>query len=371
MSAAAGSRPIRVLHVVSAGELGGAERMLLDLVTDDPGTSHTIALFSPSDRVLGAFRDAGVAVHEHKVRSEGPFAMVARAMLPGDVAWLTSLLEATRAEVVHLHTFGSQVVGTRAALARKLPIVRTEHSTRVFDDPSCWVFVRFVIGDAAISCSVSDDVRQVAKKKLPALAPRLRVIPNGVRLEAFPPLPTRAAGAHPRAAVVSRLEPRKGVDVVLRALVGCPELELDVCGDGPDAPKLRELARTLGIAHRTRFLGHVSDVSAALRDVDMVISGARKEGLGLTLLEAMASRRVVVATPVGGVPEFVRDGDTGLLSRDGSPEALARAIARARALAQADREALVERARAVVERTYSLAAMRAAYAAIYRELTSR
>lgn len=345
--------------------------MLVSLTKGDRAVHHEIALFSPEDRVIEAFRAEGLALHVRKVRSEGPFAMLARAAGPSELAWLTGVIQRTRADVVHLHTFGAQVVGTRAAKATGRPIVRTEHSTRVFDDPSCWMFVRFVIGEAAISCSVSEDVRDVARKKAPSVAARMRVVPNGVPLEAFPVLPARPPAARarsPRAAVIARLEPRKGVDVALRALVHVPALALDVCGEGPDGHDLRALARTLGIAGRVRFLGHVSDVSRALADVDLVVSGARKEGLGLTLLEAMASGRLVVATPVGGVPEIVHDGATGLLSTGGGPEALSRAILRALSLPDEERTAIEDGARAMVEARFSVSAMRAAYAGIYREL---
>lgn len=361
------SSGVRILHVVSAGELGGAERMLVDLAKGETIDTHTIALFSPSERVRSTFREEGLRVVERRVRSEGPFAMLVRSLGPADVAWLSGVISDTRADVVHLHTFGSQVVGTRAALARNRAIVRTEHSTRVFDDPSCWAFARFCIPSATVSCAVSAAVLEVARAKAKGTAERMRVVPNGVRLEGFPELPPRVASGPRRAAVVGRLEPRKGIDVVLRAVARVPDLHLDVCGDGPDAPMLRELARRLGIAGRTRFLGHTSEVHAALRDIDVVLSGARKEGLGLALLEAMATGRLVVATPVGGVPEFVVDGATGFLSTDGSPEALARAAVRALGLSVTDRDAILGRARALVVEKYSLGAMRAAYAAIYRE----
>ena len=361
------SSGVRVLHVVSAGELGGAERMLVDLAKGETDT-HTIALFSPSERVRSTFREEGLRVVERPVRSEGPLAILVRSLGPADVAWLSGVISDTQADVVHLHTFGSQVVGTRAALGRNRAIVRTEHSTRVFDDPSCWAFARFCIPKATVSCAVSTAVLEVARAKAKGAVARMRVVPNGVRLEGFPELPPRIASGPKRAVVIGRLEPRKGIDIVLRAVARVPDLHLDVCGDGPDAPMLRELARSLGIVGRTRFLGHTSDVLGALRDVDIVLSGARKEGLGLALLEAMATGRVVVATPVGGVPEFVLDGSTGFLATDGSPEGLARAAIRALGMSATHHEALVRRARALVVEKYSLDAMRVAYAAIYREV---
>ena len=93
--------------------------------------------------------------------------------------------KSTSANVLHLHTFGAQVVGARVGRASRTPIVRTEHSTRVFDDPSCWALVRSTIEDARVSCSVSEAVRRVALAKA---GPRLRdarVVPNGVDVDTF------------------------------------------------------------------------------------------------------------------------------------------------------------------------------------------
>jgi glycosyltransferase involved in cell wall biosynthesis len=277
------------------------------------------------------------------------------------------VLRSSGANILHLHTFGAQVVGARVGRAARAPIVRTEHSTRVFDDPSCWALVRSTLGEARVSCSVSEAVRRVALEKAGARLRDARVVPNGVDVDTFAPLPRRPPGRR-RVGVVGRIEPRKGVDVALEALAPFEDVEIDVVGDGPDAPAIRALARSLGMLGRTRFRGHVADVHAALGEVDMVVSGARKEGLGLALLEAMAARRLVVATPTGGVPEFLHDGRTGFLAANGTKEALSRAVARALAVPDTTTEAILERARAAVVSRFSLTAMCRAYAAIYREL---
>ncbi|MBK8216197.1 MAG: glycosyltransferase family 4 protein [Myxococcales bacterium] len=359
--------PPKILHVVSAGELGGAERMLFDLVRHDTESAHAVALYSPSDAIVQAFRERVPELHVRRVRSEGPVAMLARAYGSAEAEWLERAWKSTAANVLHLHTFGAQVVGARVGRALRAPIVRTEHSTRVFDDPSCWALVRSTIEDARVSCSVSEAVRRVALAKAGARLRDARVVPNGVDVDTFSPLPRRSA-ARKRVAIVGRIEPRKGVDIALEALAPFQDLEIDIVGDGPDAPAIRALARSLGMLGRTRFRGHVTDVHAALGEVDLVVSGARKEGLGLALLEAMAARRLVVATPTGGVPEFLQEGRTGFLAANGSKGALSRAVSRALAVPEATTEAILDRAATLVLSRFSVGAMCRAYAAIYREL---
>lgn len=359
--------PPKVLHVVSAGELGGAERMLFDLVRHDPESAHAVALFSPSDAIVQAFRERVPELHVRRVRSEGPFAMLARAYGSAETEWLERVRRSSAADILHLHTFGAQVVGARVGRAARAPVVRTEHSTRVFDDPSCWALVRSTISEARVSCSVSEAVRRVAVAKAGGRLGDARVVPNGVDVDTFTRLPSRPHGRK-RVAIVGRIEPRKGVDVALEALLPFEDLEIDIVGDGPDAPAIRALARSLGMLGRTRFRGHVADVHAALGEVDLVVSGARKEGLGLALLEAMAARRLVIATPTGGVPEFLEDGRTGFLAANGSKDALSRAVSRALAVPETTTEAILERASAMVLSRFSVRAMCRAYAAIYREL---
>lgn len=376
---------LSILHVLSAGEVGGAERMVVDLARDQDDT-HAFALFAPApktsetDPVRAFFRASGVPLFDRGPVSDGPFGTLRRSFGSDDVSWLVEIVRRERIDVVHVHTFGAQGVGTRAAIATGRALVRTEHSTRIFDDPSCWVFARRTLPKAHVSCAVSEDVRRTAHEQSPAVTANMRVVPNGVDLARFPLLPrlpiarARAREAEtrgPRLVVVGRLEPRKGVDLVLEAVSRLPHVTLDVVGDGPSGPALREHARRLGLLGRTRFLGATRDVSAALAEADFVVSGARKEGLGLALLEAMASGRPVVAPRVGGIGEFLRDGETGFLAEASAPNervtALTRALDRALATPASALEALVARARAEVETRYSLEAMHAGYRSAYRD----
>ena len=356
------------MHVVVAGEVGGAERMLVDLAcTEAAGLHHTVAVLSPDVRVPQLFRSASLRVIARR-GAEGPLPFLCRSLGRTDLAWLAGVLRSERATAVHLHTFASQVLGTRAALAAGLPVVRTEHSTRAFVDPTCWPFARWSLARAAASVAVSRHVHDVALARAPWLASRARVVPNGVDLGRFA-ASTGPADGPLRLAVVGRLEPRKGVDVAIELAARVPSLHLDVVGDGDLRAALGEQARRVGAADRVRFLGYLDDVRPAIARCHALLCTSRTEGLGLALLEGMAMGRPVVGFRVGGAAE-IADGELGAwLTEPGDLAALASAVRRA-----ADDPgrllALGPQARARVVERFSARAMRDAYARTYDEVLS-
>jgi glycosyltransferase involved in cell wall biosynthesis len=346
--------------------------MLVDLAGRGARRRHSIALLTPNDRVRALFRDAGLDVDDRGPVREGPLSYLARSFGPRDAAWVNGVLERRRASIAHLHTFASQVVGTRAALKSSIRVIRTEHSTRVYDDPSCWLFSRWSLARTDAVVCISEHVARVANAKAPWLGKKLRVIPNGVDTAHFAPGGDAAIAEAPsrplRFVSLGRLDPRKGLDVALAALARVPRAELDIVGDGEAREALSALAARLGVADRVRFVGFVDDVRASIAKADAALSSARAEGLGIALLEAMAMERPVVALPTGGVPEIVADGDTGWLALGHDAEALARVMQDA-----VERRDEVrrrgQRARASVESRFSVDAMRHGYDAIYDELT--
>jgi phosphatidylinositol alpha-1,6-mannosyltransferase len=180
------------------------------------------------------------------------------------------------------------------------------------------------------------------------LPERVVKVPYGAEPRPAPPPP-----AGHRLLSVGRLVPRKGVDMVLRALPRLPpEVTYRVVGSGPDAPRLRQLAETEGVAERTRFLGRVdaATLEDEYRGCTLFVLPARRtadgelEGYGLVYFEAAAWGRPVVAGRSGGEVDAVVDGVTGLLvdgtALDGLVEALGCLLAnpgRLRALGAAGR----------------------------------
>jgi glycosyltransferase involved in cell wall biosynthesis len=369
-----------VVHVVVAGEVGGAERMLVDLArtagTGAPRRKHSIALLTPSDRLRALFRDAGLELDDRGPVRESPLSYLARSFGARDAEWIAGVVRKRGAKIVHLHTFGSQVVGTRGARRAGARVVRTEHSTRVYDDPSCWPFSRWSLARVDAVVAISEHVASVARAKAPWAEGKLRVVPNGVDAEYF--APRAGAGARTRTSAstgaealrfvaLGRLDRRKGLDVAFAALARVPGAVLDVVGDGDERAALVAEAARLGVSDRVRFLGWVDDVRSAIAEADVALSSARAEGLGIALLEAMAMERTVVALPTGGVPEIVADGATGWLAHGHGAEALARVMQDAVERRDEVRARSV-RARASVVARFSIEAMRRGYDAVYDTL---
>ena len=126
--------------------------------------------------------------------------------------------------------------------------------------------------------------------------------------------------------------PIKGHLVLLRALAQArgrvPGVTLDVAGRGPLEPALRSYARELGLDDAIRFLGFVSPIERAIEDAAIVVVPSIGEGFGMVALEAMERARPVIVSAVGGLPEIVEDGETGIVVAPGDVEALADAIVR-------------------------------------------
>jgi glycosyltransferase involved in cell wall biosynthesis len=342
--------------------------MLADLASHpaETGAEHSIAVLSPSPALAALFRRRSIRVHDPGPVAEGTLPFLRTSFGRRRVAWLSSVLRREGARVVHLHTFASQVLGTRAALEAGARVLRTEHSTRVFDDPSCWPFSRWSLARTNASVAVSEHVLERAATRAGWARGRMRVVPNGVDLAHFAPRPEPPRGTF-TFGVVGRLEPRKGVDLAIRAVARVPGVKLEVIGDGLERPSLEALAGALRVGDRVAFRGFLEDTRPAVERCHAVLCSSRSEGLGIALLEAMAMQRTVVGFRVGGVAEIVQHGRTGLLVDEGDLDALVRAMSEA-ADAPGRTLELGRSAREHVSSRFSTDVMCAGYARAYGEL---
>ena len=275
--------------------------------------------------------------------------------------------------------------GLFAALAGRLAgvraIVRTEHSThhpgrhaalydRVFEPVATALTHRVVC--------VCEAVRESQRARTPWAAGRLVLIPNGISAAA--PADRGAARAALGLApadvavlTVASLTPAKAQDVLIEAFATvartAPGARLFLAGDGPLRGKLEEQARRLGLEGRARFLGVRQDVPALFAAADLFVLSSVREGLSLSLLEAMRAGRAAVVTGVGGNGEAVVPGETGLVVPVGDVAALARALA-GLAADGAKREAWGRAARRRWEETFTADHMVRDTEALYRGLLS-
>lgn len=215
---------------------------------------------------------------------------------------------------------------------------------------------------------VSNGAKQMIEETVAPKPRRLRVIPNGVPDRDLP-APARELAGDSAIGAVGRLSPEKGYDVLLRALAELPGATLTLVGAGPEQPRLEQLAGELGLRGRIRATGWLTDYHPLLSTFDVFVQPSRTDAAPLSVIEAMLAARPVVATEVGGLPELVIHGETGLLVPPDQPRALAEAIAQL--LGDPDRRRRMgERGRAVARERFSVERMVDGYQLLYDELVA-
>ena len=188
----------------------------------------------------------------------------------------------------------------------------------------------FIVRRSDRIITVSNAVAQHARRMGGHSAP-LTVIPNGVDTGVFYPAPDRNRTGQ-TVLFIGRLVPNKGPKTLIQAvplvLVQHPQAQFVLVGEGPLRARLQEQAKRLGVGHAVHFLGIRHDVPVLMRQAALLVRPSTLEGMPLTVLEAMASALPVVATPVGGTPELLKNGVHGYLIGVGDRVALANAIIR-------------------------------------------
>jgi glycosyltransferase involved in cell wall biosynthesis len=354
-----GSRDrIRVVELLATGSSGGAQEHLYNLVTRIDRERYDVSVLSLS---------GGPGVR--RLERTGVSVCVLDDM-PDDeaIAAVAAHLAAVDADVVHNHMYRAEVVGTQAAWAlaaagRRRPfVVGTVHSSRIRSEDDRDLLRRLtprmdhlVAVSRAIVRKLEDEGRVGAP---------ISLIYNGVDLARYnvqaacPTLLDEYAipdGA-PIVGVVARLEPEKGHPTLLEAwpavLAAIPNAHLLVVGEGSQRELLEAQAASLGLLDgetsttpsgmrqlayvsgpprsqgSVTFTGRRDDVPAVTAALDVAVLPSYREAQGLSILEAMALSRPVVASAVGGIPEMIDDGRTGLLVPPRDPGALAAAMLR-------------------------------------------
>jgi glycosyltransferase involved in cell wall biosynthesis len=354
----------RVMQLVAGGDVGGAERLLVDLATrpEESRADHEIALFTSNPALHELFVAAGLVVHRRGEAKDNPLAYLSRSLGSADVGWLARLLRERRIDVLHTHTLGSHVLGTRAARAAGFPQLRTEHHVMHYAGWSSSAFTRWAAARTDRFVAVSEYVRAILARTAPLVAARTTVVRNGVD-ERFFAARRRPDGPF-SAAVVGRLASwkRVGLAIVACDLAGVP---LVVVGDGDERRRLEDLARRRRAP--VRFVGYQRDPRPFFAACDVTLNTSKGEPLGLSLLESLAMERPVIAFASGGAPEIVQDGQTGWLVEDTGPLPLVLALLRAKA--ERDRlPAMGAAGRRFVELHASIGSMCRGYAAEYEAL---
>jgi glycosyltransferase involved in cell wall biosynthesis len=329
----AGGR-VRVVEIMATGTNGGAQEHVYSLVSRLNKKRYDVRVISLSH---------GSSVR--RLQKAGFEAIVIDEADDRDaVASVAAELAPFGPEIVHNHMFRAEVVGTRAAYllaeqgCRRPAVISTVHSSRVrcVDDRQAMRQLTPLMDRLiAVSRSIERKIAEEGRRGAP-----VSLIYNGVDLQRYnhqqPCCTLHEEYAIPESSpivgVVARLEAEKGHGTLLQAwplvLDKVPDAWLLIVGEGSERDPLEAQAEVLGITDRIVFTGRREDVPAVTAALDVAVLPSYREAQGLSVLEAMALSRPVVASAVGGIPEMIEDGVTGLLVPPHDCRALAGAIVR-------------------------------------------
>ena len=374
------SSSIAVLRVVTRLNVGGPARQALLLTRELADEFPTTLLAGTPTSSEGVLSDPDVPVETVPlVRQVQPVSDV-RALYA-----VRGVIASRRPRIVHSHMAKAGAVSRLAArsFGRRRP--RTVHTFHghvldgYFPGPVERAFLaveRRLARATDVLLAVSPEVRDELVALHIGRPAQYHLMPLGLELDPFlaiqgPSGRLRASiGVRPDVplvGIVGRLVPIKAVEVMIEAMSDLPGVHLAVVGDGDERGRLEQLVRDRELERRVHFTGWCDDVPAAMSDLDVVALSSRNEGTPVALIEALAARRPVVATRVGGVEHVVVPDRTGLVVPPNDPQSLAGAIRRLlddRPLGAG----LAEAGRHRVSTTFGAARLVSDMRALYRDL---
>lgn len=354
---------VPVAVFMTSFETGGTERQMTELIRRlDPEryTVHAVC-FRRVGRWLPEVLERAASVVAFPIRGFGrPSTFVQMARF---AAWCRR----ERIAVVQTCDFYANVFGLPGAMLAGVP-VRVGSRRELNPDKSRR---QIALQRLAYRCAThvvanSPSAVEILREER-VTSPRIALIANGVDFAAH--RTPRAARPIRRVITVANLRPEKSHETLVAAaaiLAGsCPELRVQVVGDGSRRGELEALARARGVAGVMEFLGHRDDVPALLAEADIFVLPSRSEAFPNGAIEAMASGLPVIASAVGGLRDLIDHGRTGLLVPPADPEALADAV---RSLVRAPARAAVLGAAAAdeVRARYAFDRMVGAFDSLYR-----
>ncbi len=352
---------MRILHIITSLEIGGAQRLLSDilpimtqnhevtlLVTDDLDNDFSRRVKLAGVRVITT---GGIPQHS-----------------PKNIFVLHKLMKGY--DVVHVHLFPMLYWASLASLFTPVRLVYTEHSTSNRRRGK-WYFrpiEQFVYSRFQCVISISRQTRDALTDWLRTSrdSSRFIVVNNGINLSAFSHLHSQKDYPH-TLVMVSRFVASKDQETVIRAMALLPDdMHVFFVGDGENLAHCKDYAISLGVADRTHFVGSQLDVASWLAKADIGVQSSHWEGFGLSAVEMMAAGLPVVASSVEGLRQVVEGA--GILFETGNAQELADAVSQL--LSDADYYKKIANQCAARAIDYDIRTMVDQYLKIYSSLSS-
>jgi glycosyltransferase involved in cell wall biosynthesis len=322
-------KSMNICYVLNSSQIGGANRSMMCLWDGLRGSEIKPIVVCPGEGPMVEVLD--------NLQLDNTIKSVVQPSMANPFLTLRTIYENARylrrknISLVH----ATDVIATRAFLCSarlaNIPVLCHVH----FDlgrELYGWAFKHLPKPSGFLFCS--EELMRVIGPRLEKSCEKAfrNVVHNAVDLDAFSV--SRKSGSIPRIGIIANLQRTKGHELflemvqILKARGRLIAGEV-IGGDLENSGRMQELkgyAERLGIADRVRFFGHILDVNTILRDLDVVVCASLVEPFGICLIEGMACGKPVVATRVGGIPEIVVHGKTGILVESGNSEALADAV---------------------------------------------
>lgn len=321
----------RILHVAQWLKIGGAEKVLFDLVSNlDKIKFESIVCAFKGGGIQHNYAAAGI---NHKILIKNPGL---------DCSLVLRLFKLTlncKVNLLHCHGVPPTVYGGLITAVLRLPLVITVHGRSAFSAKSGVKALQYAEKCGARIVAVTEQLKSELCLNVGLKETSVATIWNGINVEEYNKahsnmidLQRTDLGFHggPILGCVGSLREAKGHRYLIVALPEIvkkyPNVKLVIVGDGHLRNNLLHLAKTLDLEDHLLFLGQRLDVPRLMSLFDVIVQPSLTEGLSIVILEAMASSKPVIATKVGGNPTIIETGKTGLLVEPANPRELAKAV---------------------------------------------
>jgi glycosyltransferase involved in cell wall biosynthesis len=324
---------INLLHIISSLQVGGAEKQVVKLLKELDRNKYRITLC--------CFRKGGLL--ESELEDEDiNLVFIGMRLRYFYIALykLVSLIKKEHIQIVHTHLYDCSFWGRIAAWIAGVPvIIVTEHGRGLWKKRLHLIFERIADRFTDIKIAVSEDIRQIRIQRENTPKEKVVMVPNSINPNEY--IVSKGTRKKKKKELgfkesdlvigtIARFHDDKGLDNLLKAFVLVQEkidnVYLTLVGDGQLRAYLENYAIKLGIVNKVIFAGICTDIASFLSIMDIFVNSSIREGISVSLLEAMAAKKAVVVTNVGGNPEVVNSNSVGIIVPPKNSKALADGI---------------------------------------------
>jgi len=315
-------KKIDLLYLTTDSKIGGAENIILALIKGLNRNKYSVGLLilSGTGPLIGEAKKLGIEVTALRMKSKFDIISLLK---------IFPYLRKKKIDILHTHLYHSNIIGALVKKWKRIPIfLYTSHGLPIEKNSPLSLCNNLIMRKANHKIiAVSSDVKRKLINYGKVKPEKIILIHNGIDVSKFF---SSEKGKDILIGTIANLRLVKGHQYLLKAiptvLEGIPSTKFLIVGQGPLRKDLEQLAKRLKITKNVIFTGYQKNIAEILAKLTLFVLPSIREPLGICLLEAMATGLPVVATNIGGIPEVVKDRETGLLVPPKNPEILAHAI---------------------------------------------